>query len=148
MGRPAFLPPNPRRLRALANVFNRLRHSAAADTYTSDINLRLLVVAYVYQFHSELFHRWHYDPNFFNKIRGWSNTGIADEKAEPYFHRLSLPTQLKNDTTSPTPSTSTVESRFPDPAAPGIFWIAPLLQQPPLGNAVAEEFRTLLSLKA
>ena len=145
---PSFLPPNPRRLRSLANVYNRLRHNAVNDTYTSDINLRLLVVAYIYQFHSELFQRWHYDTNFFNKMRSWSSNGAAEEKAEPYFYRLSLPTQLKVDTASPTPSSGGVESRFPDPAAPGIFWIAPLLQQPPLSNAVAEEFRALLSIKA
>lgn len=145
---PSFLPPNPRRLRALANVYNRLRHQAVNDTYTSDINLRLLVVSYVYQFHSELFQRWHYDTNFFNKMRTWSSSGTADEKTEPYFSRLSLPTQLKVDTTSPTPGGGGVESRFPDPAAPGIFWIAPLLQQPPLSNAVAEEFRALLLIKA
>ena len=145
---PSFLPPNPRRLRALANVYNRLRHNAVKDNYTIDMNLRVLVVAYVYQFHADLFQRWHYDPNFYNKMRGWSNTGVADEKTEPYFARLSLPTQLKTDTTSPTPSSSTMESRFPDPSAPGIFWIAPLLQQAPLSNAVAEEFRALLSIKA
>ncbi len=145
---PSYLPPNPRRLRALANVYNRLRHNAQADAYTTDLNLRLLVVAYVYQFHADLFQRWHYDANFFNKMKLWSGSGAADEKTEPYFLRLSLPTELKANASSPTPSSSTVESRFPDPAAPGIFWIAPLLQQTPLNNAVAEEFRALLAIRA
>ena len=145
---PSFLPPNPRRLRALANVFNRLRHCAVADTYTTDINLRLLVVAYVYQFHADLFQRWHYDTNFFNKLKAWSGTGAADEKTEQYFVRLSRPTHLRDMESDPTPGASGMESLFPDPAAPGIFWIAPLLQQAPLRDAVAEEFRALLSIKA
>lgn len=147
----SFLPPNPRRLRALANMFNRLRKTAdtLSDTYTTDLDLRLLVVAYVYQFHAELFQRWHYDANFLERMRSWLRSGVADEKSEPYFARLSLPTQLKAAPASaatPTPSSSSeLDSRFPDPSAPGIFWIAPLLQTT-LGNAAPGEFRSLLAL--
>ena len=40
-----------------------------------------------------------------------------------------------------------IESGFPDPSAPGIFWIAPLLQTA-LKSAVPAEFKTLLQLVA
>ena len=149
---PKFLPPNPRRLRALANMFNRLRKAADTinDNFTTDLNLRLLVVAYVYQFHAELFQRWHYDTNFLNRIRNWLSGSSASSLAteEPHFARLILPTQLSaSNPTSPTPMAAAVESRFPDPSTPGIFWIAPLLQTTLAGSAPTE-YQALLALPA
>lgn len=144
---PSFLPPNPRRLRALANVFNRLRKAADVlnDTFATDLNLRLLLVAYVYQFHAELFQRWHYDANFISRICGWLATATADEKSEPHFARLALPTQMSINASTPTPTGGTLESRFPDPSAPGIFWIAPLVQVR-FAIAAPDEFAALLRL--
>ena len=155
-GCPRFLPPNPRRLRALANTFNRLRRGAAnlTDTYATDRHLRLLVVAYVYQFHGELFQRWHYDPNFLLSLRDWLRTGpVAATPATPgapelagadAFARLALPTRVLPNSNAPTPGAS-IESRYPDPSAAGVFWIAPLLQTT-LDNAVPAEFSQLLTL--
>lgn len=144
---PSFLPPNPRRLRALANVYNRLRKAAQPDTYTSDLNLRLLVVAYAYQFHPELFQRWHYDRNFFLRIQDWVKTGQANQDSEPYFARLSLPTLPDVSTSQATPKAAGLVSLYPDPSVPGIFWIAPLLQLP-LRGALPDEFQALLALRA
>lgn len=148
---PSFLPPNPRRLRALANMFNRLVHLAPslADTFTTDLHLRLLVVAYLYQFHSELYQRWHYDANFLLRIRSWlASSTPVDPATEPYFARLVLPTQLRvGGTSSAVPVAASVESRFPDPSAPGTFWIAPLLQIT-LSKAAPTEFQGLLRLAA
>jgi hypothetical protein len=158
---PRFLPPNPRRLRALANTFNRLRRGAAnlTDDFTTDRHLRLLVVAYVYQFHGELFQRWHYDPNFLLSLRDWLRTGpvstpaatplpgtapVPEIAAADAFARLALPTRVLVNATNPTPGTS-IESRYPDPSAAGVFWIAPLLQTT-LAGATPEEFRRLLTL--
>ena len=153
---PRFLPPNPRRLRALANTFNRLRKGAGnlTDTYTTDKHLRLLVVAYVYQFHGELFQRWHYDPNFLLSLRVWLQTGpVVATPATPGtpelagadpFARLALPTRVLLNSNAPTPGAS-IESRYPDPSAAGVFWIAPLLQTT-LANAAPAEFSQLLTL--
>ena len=146
---PSFLPPNPRRLRALANTYNRLIATAEAvgwDSFTTDRHLRLLLVAYLYQFHSELYQRWHYDRNFLLRLQGWlSNASPADEKTEPHLWRLSLPTLFKSDTSSPTPGTGTLEGRYPDPSSTSIFWIAPLLQLV-LRNTTPQEFDRLLTL--
>lgn len=152
---PPFLPPNPRRLRALANMFNRLRKAADSltDKYTTDLDLRLLVVAYLYQFHSDLFQRWHYDSNFLLRIRAWLESTAPPPTPpapdpQPHFTRLILPTQVKvTGGASPTPGPTSVESRFPDPSAPGIFWIAPLLQTT-LQQATPDEFAALLTLPA
>ncbi|OYV02262.1 MAG: hypothetical protein CFE45_01110 [Burkholderiales bacterium PBB5] len=148
---PSFLPPNPRRLRALANPYNRLLASATAALQVSASAgaaryQQLLVVAYFYQFHSEIYQRWHYDSNFLLRLRSWLNGSLqADDKTEPHLARLILPTQvLAGDPSSPVPVHS-VESRYPDPAAPGILWIAPLLQIT-LANATPGDFDPLLKL--
>ena len=146
----SFLPPNPRRLRALANVFNRLLNSAApliSSQPDSDIYLRLLVVAYVYQFHSELYQRWHYDSEFLLRLRRWlDGSEPADEKTEPHLGRLILPTVIKQGNASlDVPQPAQVQSRYPDPSAPGIFWIAPLLQMD-LAKAIPQDFAKLLKL--
>lgn len=148
---PSFLPPNPRRLRALANVFNRLLVTTASkklvDQFPTDLHQRLLLVAYLYQFHSELYQRWHYDSNFLARLRSWlDGTQPADKDHEPHLARLTLPTQLTAaDPASAVPTGGTLQSRYPDPAAPGIFWIAPLLQVS-LAKATAGEFAKLVKL--
>ena len=105
------------------------------------------MVAYLYQFHSELYQRWHYDSAFPLRLRDWLTNAVpADDKSEPHLARLSLPTQLRaSDPTGDPGSGSLLESRYPDPAAPGIFWIAPLLQIT-LNKASPQEFEKLLKL--
>lgn len=144
-----FLPPNPRRLRALANTYNRLIAAAEVagwDSYTTDRHLRLLLVAYLYQFHSDLYQRWHYDQNFLLRLQTWlNNPSSAYKDNEPHLWRLSLPTQFKSDPSSPTPGAGSLEGRYPDPASTAIFWIAPLLQLV-LRNTTPQEFDRLLKL--
>src|SRR6185369_10850509 len=125
----SFLPPNPRRLKSLANLINRICEKLGAVTVAdSETHLKILVVAYIYQFNSELFQRWHYDPNFLSIISGWVNTDSFDKDKEFYFQGLLLPTKLKFTVQEAAPIME-CEGAYPDPTAPGIFWIAPLLQK-------------------
>lgn len=143
-----FLPPNPRRLKALANLYNRLWARAKVSSLVitdEDSALRVLIVAYVYQFHSELFQRWRHDPLFFEEMKRWISTGLADEKRESHFVALTLPSRPENDETQPTPVTA-IKGNYPDPTAPGVFWIAPLLQGP-LDNDKPNDYSLLLELE-
>jgi hypothetical protein len=144
-----FLPPNPRRLKALANLYNRLWPKAKAlgiaQGNEEHLSLRVLIVAYVYQFHSELFHRWRHDPFFFEEMKRWLSTGSADEKKELHFAALTLPTRSTTDANQPTP-VPTIKGNYPDPTTPGVFWIAPLLQGP-LANDIPDDYRPLLELE-
>jgi hypothetical protein len=113
------------------------------------IALRVLVVAYVYQFHSELYQRWRHDPRFYLRMLDWlsgrlsTDTKNADNAC---FAGLILPTKLRLDPNEAT--AQTVISNYPDPAAPGIFWIAPLLQSAaPLGPGGPDDYRELLGLE-
>jgi len=147
-----FLPPNPRRLKALANLYNRFwkRVAASAAAPNRDLlALRVLIVAYVYQFHSELYQRWRYEPLFFLRLLDWLDGRLSMDTKNTdnaYFVGLSLPTILRID---PTESTAqTVISNYPDPAAPGVFWIAPLLQSGgPLDGDGPEDYKDLLNLE-
>ena len=143
------LPPNARRVKALANLLCRLYEQSGDSTKTKWLDtstpanaeraLRSLrafvVVAYVYQFHSELYQRWHYDPDFFALIDRWANgqlpTPKKDEEGPRYFDGLKLPLSIAVNAaraSDPTPSTAmVVSSLYPDPSEAGVFWIAALL---------------------
>jgi len=147
----SFLPPNPRRLKALANLYNRLwwRVAQTSVPLTDLSALRVLLLAYVYQFHSELYQRWRHDPRFFLRLLDWLSGRIpTDTKTtdNACFLGLTLPTQLTLDLNEPKPS---LVSNYPDPAAPGIFWIAPLLQ---LGGLLEsdgpQDYKDLLGLES
>ena len=68
------LPPNPRRLKGLANVIGRMIFRLPAawkewDAKERELEIKkLLIVAYVYHFHTDLYIRWESDPTFYNKI--------------------------------------------------------------------------------
>jgi len=157
-----FLPPNPRRLKALANLYNRLwQRARVSDKIFLDhpdknaLALRILVVAYVYQFHSEFYQRWRHDPTFLEELRIWMQSGKPKliqnrenrDVPDPAFFALILPSFAKADTASSSPTpTPNIISNYPDPSAPGVFWIAPLLQGP-LADDGPENYRDLLNLE-
>ena len=118
--------------------------------------LRVLVVAYVYQFHSEFYQRWRHDPTFLEELRLWMQTGkpkpIQNKEGkdvpDPAFFALILPSFAQADaaSASPTPGATIITSNYPDPSAPGVFWIAPLLQGL-LADDGPENYRDLLNLE-
>ncbi len=115
------LPPNPRRLKALANQVARLHGSGVAVASPLDARL-LLITSYVYQFHADLFHRWQYDPDFFEEMRAW----LKGSSTLGCFKHLVLPVRAFSDSTQATPTLSW-RSAYPDPGASEVFWVAPLM---------------------
>lgn len=71
------LPPNPRRIKGLTNLTQRFadrlprRYGAKDDAEMIFQAKLLLVVAYVYQFHHDLFVHWESEPDLYNRIRDW-----------------------------------------------------------------------------
>jgi len=128
-----FLPPNPRRLKALANVLNEW--GELIDWETSPDKERkaqaLLIVAYVYQFHGELFQRWNFTPAFYSQLKSWaaeSWESTDGTKWPPYLATLKLPHLIVSDDGQHEVPQYTAVSTFPDPYAADMFWIAPYIR--------------------
>ena len=119
------LPPNPRRLKGLANLIGRL--SSRLPVEESDATMvfetqLLMIVACICQFHHDLYVRWESDPSLYHKIREWCR-GV--DPRLPFFESLKLPLhQMDRDSTEPTPDFG---STYPDPAAANVFWAQPLV---------------------
>ena len=71
------LPPNPRKLKGLANLVVRLcsrrpddLNASQGDTGRNEMH-KLLVVAYVHQFHHELYVRWQTNPDVYRDLVRW-----------------------------------------------------------------------------
>ena len=156
------LPPNPRRLKGLANLLGRLSPRLPArqgepDDGDAILEARLLVItAYVYQFHHDLYVRWEADSGLYDRIRDWCE---GSEMDLPFLEPLVLPKQLiERGSTDRTqlrldegeisrtvdeiiPGESSTEraqlrqgeadieeeSTYPDPTEAGVFWIQPLI---------------------
>lgn len=142
------LPPNPRRLKGLANLIGRLSSRLPRqEENTTDkdkgmiVEAQLLtIVAYVYQFHHELHVRWEAELGLYNEVYDWC-TGIDREL--PFLGHLELPYQaIQQPPPMPRPSVAppppdersavskplwTLESTYQDPTDANVFWIQPLI---------------------
>ncbi len=68
------LPPNPRRLKALANQWARFAACVPFPTEDQQRNVwavRVLVATYIHQFHRDLWERWCFNKEFWNEIKAW-----------------------------------------------------------------------------
>ena len=137
------LPPNPRRIKALANQINQWLSLLTAQP---DFSYRaLLVVAYVYQFHSELFQRWQHTPQFFNLLSNWATMSITNDELTPsYLKCLELPYKREQNEAAATPTQELI-SNYPDPYAINVFWIQPLMTDGPLQESEITPIITAIS---
>ena len=126
------LPPNPRRLKGLANLIERLslrmpnQEGESADPEAIYEAQLLVIVAYIYQFHHDLYVRWEADPSLYSKIHEWCS-GV--ERRLEFLAPLELPLS-QNPTgvpTGPIQISPRFESTYPDPTEAKVFWIQPLI---------------------
>lgn len=154
------LPPNPRKLKALANTLLMLWQGGAkaalktsGDPQTDDLRLQCFVfLAYVYQFHPSLYQRWALAPDFFEAMRDWAQDRLSLPR-KPIFARLLLtaaPPPAGNADEKSAPSVaagSTAQSLYPEPGLHGLFWMTPwLLHGTGGGLATATLFEPLLAV--
>jgi hypothetical protein len=135
LGETSCLPPNPRRLKALANQWERFALCMPfpdSDNEQQVWAVRVLVAAYVHQFHRDIWERWHFKPDFWVEFAGWCNgerSKIADgELVEPkWAAALKLTEQKTHEGDSQGPSTWA--SDFPNPGDINIFWMDGLIRK-------------------
>ena len=134
------MPPNPRRLKGLANLIGRLSrrlpsHEAGLREEEMILEARLLlIVAYIYQFHHDLHVRWEADPGLYNVLHDWC---LGTEESLPFDSSLELPLE----TTKPPEGEShlylEMGTTYPDPAHAAVFWVQPLILH--LGNEMESQ---------
>lgn len=121
-------PPNPRRIKGFANLIGRfssrlpMTHELPQAVVLLEARL-MIIVAYVYQFHPELYVRWESNPALYDRIRDRCR---GDESAIPCLDALTLPEKITRDEMTPTPEMKR-ESAYPDPTEPSVFWIQPMI---------------------
>ena len=127
------LPPNPRKLKGLANLVVRLCSRLPNDIDSSQGDkgrnemCKLLVVAYVHQFHHELYVRWQANPDVFRDIATWCR---GETTELDILKKLKLPVVVRsNDELADSDETRVVErNTFPDPTAADVFWIQDIVR--------------------
>ncbi|HDS1532206.1 TPA: hypothetical protein QEK88_002070 [Stenotrophomonas maltophilia] len=139
-----FLPPNPRKLKALVNQLERsyLALKASLGGVPTEAQLRvLLIIVYTYQFHSEIFQRWQFNPGFFSHLQKWvSSPQLGPIAKHPtYFASLQLPIQRKDDNPALPVANTGYRSAFPDPYATNVFWVAALVVEKDMNEQVVSD---------
>jgi hypothetical protein len=76
------LPANPRKIKAFCNVFGRLAANFSPEAHAAPPAgpgahpMLLLVIAYIYQFHPEMYRILETRPDFYDKILNWSKDEV------------------------------------------------------------------------
>ena len=139
------LPPNPRKLKALANTMLALWDGGAKQALADNDQLTFqcfVFLAYVYQFHQGLYQRWVLAPDFFETMKEWAKGTpmLPDRKAIFAGLRLTaaqpLPTAADEKTTTTPVTSAAAQSLYPEPGQHGLFWMTPWLLHPQ-GGALA-----------
>ena len=128
------LPPNPRKLKGLANLVVRLL--ARLPIVDKDDELgqeemgKLLTVAYIHQFHHDLYVRWQANPDLYDAIGKWCRGG---EPALDVLRALQLPMVAASDDDAEDAEGEAIvnQSTFPDPTAANVFWIQDVVRYLP-----------------
>ena len=127
-----FMPPNPRRLKGLANLIGRLSPrlpgpESKLDDDAMVLEARLLlIVAYIYQFHHDLHVRWEVDSGLYDRIFDWCR-GIG--VSLPFLRSLELPLKHPDSGSADSRPSGEMGTTYPDPTRANVFWIQPLILQ-------------------
>ena len=123
------LPPNPRRLKGLANLIGRLssKFRIPAGEFRDDLGVReaelLVVVAYIYQFHHDIYVRWESNPELWDRIYDQCQ---GDGLKLSFLMSLVMPKKLDTREKEPVQQ-SVLKSAYPDPTNTNVFWIQSLI---------------------
>ena len=146
------LPPNPRKLKALANTMLGLWAGGAREAVPAGDPLALqcfVFMAYVYQFHQGLYQRWVLAPDFYATLREWAQGAPMLEGRKAIFQGLrltaaqpaaamaaGLPTAAAEEkNVVPAAASQPALSLYPEPGQHGLFWMTPWLLHPDGGAA-------------
>lgn len=127
------LPPNPRRLKALANQW--VRFSGCIE-FPVELEaqkvwcVKVLIASYIHQFHRDIWERWHFDPDFWMDCVAWcsgerSVNQQGDDISPAWAAHLKLTTRVYGATNS----RPVWSLEYPNPGNINIFWIDEVVRQ-------------------
>ena len=128
------LPPNPRKLKGLANLVVRLFARLPSDIEERTDKERreevraLLVVAYVHQFHHDLYVRWQANPSLYDTIGAWCHRGVVEPALTDLLQNLKLPVAASDGPQDVEGDQVSDQIRFPDPTDANVFWIRDIVR--------------------
>ena len=133
VGQRRCLPPNPRKLKGLANLVVRLFDRLPSHIDEGRDNLgreavqNLLMVAYIHQFHHDLYVRWQANPDdLYDAIGKWCRGG---EPALDVLEALQLPVAPASGGPEDAEDEAGIDQNtFPDPTAANVFWIQDIVR--------------------
>lgn len=141
------LPPNARRIKALANVLYRfIEHTNYTQVLPDDgKNQRhaelIVLMASLYQYHPELYRRVEWDPLFFEALSQWAGGRPNDHDALQCVVRPDQPPAKSASTSDPT-LTPELNPAHPDPEQGNILRVQSLIRK--LGPVPEDEIRRYL----
>ncbi len=133
VGQRRCLPPNPRKLKGLANLVVRLfarlpsHIDEGRDNLGREAVQNLLMVAYIHQFHHDLYVRWQANPDdLYDAIGKWCRGG---EPALDVLEALQLPVAPASGGPEDAEDEAGIDQNtFPDPTAANVFWIQDIVR--------------------
>ncbi len=132
VGQRRCLPPNPRKLKGLANLVVRLfarlpsHIDEGRDNLGREAVQNLLMVAYIHQFHHDLYVRWQANPeDLYDAIGKWCR---GDEPALAVLQALQLPVAPASGGPEAEGEAGIDQNTFPDPTAANVFWIQDIVR--------------------
>ena len=133
VGQRRCLPPNPRKLKGLANLVVRLfarlpsHIDEGRDNLGREAVQHLLMVAYIHQFHHDLYVRWQANPeDLYDAIGQWCR---GDEPALDVLQALQLPVAPASGGPEDAEGEAGIDQNtFPDPTAANVFWIQDIVR--------------------
>jgi hypothetical protein len=140
------VPPNPRRIKALANLLRRwagrLDPNPELAPDIRDKQARMLfLVAYVYQFHPDLFRRWEHRPEVYQELVARCHG--RETPIEP-LRALNHPGRYEADSSKPDAAYVYKGTAFPDPSDPQVFWAQAVVHALHQAQAVPNDFAPYL----
>ncbi|MGO4800954.1 P-loop NTPase fold protein [Pseudomonas sp. W22_MBD1_FP4] len=142
------LPPNLRRLKALANQWKRFSGCVLIPEDVEDQKVwavRVLVASYIHQFHRDLWERWHFDADFWNECVAWccgershNADGVAMIPVWAAALKLTSKTQVGDSGVRPAWAV-----QYPNPGDINLFWIDELIREY-RDHLLSVDFRPLL----
>jgi len=143
LGDTQVLPPNPRRIKALANQWQRFANCVPMPTsamLSDPIALakqqklwavRTLIVTYIHQFNRDLWERWRFNPEFWDEITAWCKnpSKISEDSVKLLATKewaSALKPAVQNQSNDPE-MRGMFASNFPNPGDQTVFWLSELI---------------------